>query len=182
MLDIQYQIDAGAATSVIVYIASDSSIQDALNTITRAITRKSHLPAAVVIGWDYMTDYTAAIAMNQGHNLTFTQVNEDFYRLLNIEPDRRNGYLNNAQRRFEFPNVWNRTGLYIHASFVNNIDGGYLSHGDEFYTSPSKQYKVEYPISTFFFETSFDGYHKVPLPYENFIVELSFLIDVEDYY
>jgi hypothetical protein len=104
--------------------------------------------------------------------------------LMNVPRSQWTGYTGGmAQNQMHvWTNVWDRQDLFIHASFVGNTAAGFLSRGYEFYSNLSKIYQVEYPQSTFFFEVSFDGVHKVQLPYENFIVELSFIIDVNDYH
>jgi hypothetical protein len=33
----------------------------------------------------------------------------------------------------------------------------------------------------FIIETSLDGYHKIPMPYENWILELALILDADDY-
>jgi hypothetical protein len=86
-----------------------------------------------------------------------------------------------ADRGVEFKNVWNRRGLFLHASFVSNSAVGYLGRDGEFYTEPSKMYPVENPAPTFSIETSIDGYNRIALPYVNWIVELSFILDADEY-
>jgi hypothetical protein len=82
--------------------------------------------------------------------------------------------------KWTFQNVWNRTNLFIHASFVTYTSYGYLGRGNEFYTKPSKIYAFNDPHQ-FFFEVSFDGIHKTILRYENFIVELALILDSRRY-
>jgi hypothetical protein len=177
---INFKIDNSAVVAATISITSDVTIQDALSSI--ASKMKKATGGLTEFEWAY-DDHRVILGSKMGQSsITFTAVEDAFWEMMNVEPARRNDYVNVAAPIHLFPNVWDRSSLYIHASFVNNTAGGFLSRGDEFYSSPSKQYKVEYPISTFFFETSFDGYHKIALPYENFIVELSFLIDVENYY
>jgi hypothetical protein len=177
---IRFRIDQGAAHNIKIWASPDTTLLDTVEMIRRQMVREAHLNRDE-IEWLY-TDNEVQIGTTAGHTIEILNAGDDFFEMMNVEEARRAGYLNNPQQMLSFPNVWNRTDLYIHASFVNNTAAGFLSRGNEFYTSPSKQYKVEYPISTFFFETSFDGYHKIPLPYENFIGELSFLIDVDNYY
>jgi hypothetical protein len=79
-----------------------------------------------------------------------------------------------------FENVWDRKTLFLHASFVTNTTSGYLGRGGEFYPKPSKMYRHD-NRPDFFVETSLDGYHPVKLPYENWILELSCILDADDY-
>jgi hypothetical protein len=83
---------------------------------------------------------------------------------------------------FLFPNVRSRqTGdIFLHASFVSNSTAGYLGRDPEFYTKPSKMYPDD-GQNFFYIETSLDGYNRISLPYENFIVELTYIIDADDY-
>jgi hypothetical protein len=80
-----------------------------------------------------------------------------------------------------FNNVWDRRDLYIHASFVNYTSFGYLGRDGEFYPKPSKIYDFAWQPMQFYFQVSFDGMSPVALPYENFEVELSFIIDTKKY-
>jgi hypothetical protein len=178
---IRFLLNALGPYYAFVSITSDFTTEDAMTYICKRMHRAAGRPNFIELTGSYI-DGAAMIEAQWPNTITIQAADPQFWGLLNVEPARRPAYLNNAQTVFNFPNVWNRHDLFIHASFVNNTAGGFLSRGDEFYTSPSKQYKVEYPISTFYFETTTDGFHKIALPYENFIVELSFLIDVEDYY
>jgi hypothetical protein len=105
---------------------------------------------------------------------------EELRRLLNIRdalpPD-----LEEPAMDHSFPEVWNRKELFIHGSFVTSSAQGYLGRGGEFYTQPNKVYYTDFPTKQFYLEVSFDGYTPVQLPYENFIVELIFMIDEEDH-
>jgi hypothetical protein len=77
-----------------------------------------------------------------------------------------------------FKNVRNRRTLFLHASFVPH--GSYLGRGGEWFPAPSKIYPD--PQEQFFYvELSFDGYKRVALPYENFLLELSFIIDYSSF-
>jgi hypothetical protein len=83
---------------------------------------------------------------------------------------------------FEYPNVWDRRELFIHASFVTYTSFRYLGRTGEFYTKPSKIYDFHDSSSRlFFFQVSFDGMNIVNLFYENFIVELSLILDSRRY-
>jgi hypothetical protein len=76
-----------------------------------------------------------------------------------------------------YANVWNRWELFIHSSFVVYTSYGYLGRSGEFYTKPSKIYDFTYDTRLFYFQISFDGFKPVNLLYENFIVELSLILD-----
>jgi hypothetical protein len=83
---------------------------------------------------------------------------------------------------FEYPNVWDRRELFIHASFVTYTSFQYLGRTGEFYTKPSKIYDFHDSSSRlFYFQVSFDGMNIVNLFYENFIVELSLILDSRRY-
>jgi hypothetical protein len=106
---------------------------------------------------------------------------DDILKLLNYPIDNRDqlyGY--NRTRKLIFPNVPSREGIFLHASFVTHTSGGYLGRSGEFYPKPSKIYSDD-GQAYFYIETSLDGYHRIPLPYENFTLELTFIIDTNDY-
>jgi hypothetical protein len=112
---------------------------------------------------------------------TMTLNNNDFMELFNLEPKAK-AELTAAKTRYEMKDVRPRKAqdVFLHASFVTNSTSGYLGRDGEFYEKPSKVYPDD-GQSFFFIETSLDGYTRTPLPYENFIVELIFIIDSENY-
>jgi hypothetical protein len=109
--------------------------------------------------------------------------NNDLLKLFNYPWASKDAFYGpNAKWSIEmyFNNVWNRDTLFIHASFVNNTMSCYLGRDGEFYTTPSKIYPDD--RQTYFtLRVSLDGYHEIELPYEKFIVELTFIIDSDDY-
>jgi hypothetical protein len=80
---------------------------------------------------------------------------------------------------FLFKNVWNRRDLYFHASFVNHTAFNYLGKAGDFYMEPNKLYKADGITQEFFLEMSLDGMTPVDLPFEDFDVELSLIVDTE---
>jgi hypothetical protein len=118
----------------------------------------------------------------------FGDTNEfiDFNRLMNIPidimPDDYVKHVNTVNTAaWRFTNVWNRRDLYIHASFVNYTAYQYLGRSGEFYMKPSKIYDFNLQPIGFYFEVSFDGMNTVELLHENFIVELTLILDSKRY-
>jgi hypothetical protein len=105
---------------------------------------------------------------------------ENILKFLNVSPNDFQSYFINLEDKKVFNNVWNRKVLFLHASFVSDTTAGYLGRGGEFYPKPSKMYKHD-NSPHFFIETSFDGYNKVPLYWENWILELTLIHDAEEY-
>jgi hypothetical protein len=110
-------------------------------------------------------------------------VNNDLLRLLNFPIERKAeiyGVSTNAP--FHFPNVRSRQqgDIFLHSSFVSSTTAGYLGRDPEFYPKPNKMY-VDDGQNFFYIETSLDGYNRVPLPYEKFILELTYIIDADNY-
>jgi hypothetical protein len=116
-------------------------------------------------------------------------IDNDFFKLMNCYPipdkdQKMNITLLNNQPcigEIIFSNVWNRSDLFIHASFVHYSSFNYLGRGGEFYYKPSKIFQFVEGSSQFSINVSFDGCHYVPLPYENFIIELSFIVNTQHY-
>jgi hypothetical protein len=108
---------------------------------------------------------------------------DPFFEMMNVAPTDRDRYkdVEHCKYDYDFPNVWNRRELFLHASFVTSSAQGYLGRGGEFYTQPNKIYYTDFPTKQFFVEVSLDGYHPLPLRYENWILELTFLIDEEEH-
>jgi hypothetical protein len=107
--------------------------------------------------------------------------NDDLLRLFNYPLDKKTDvYTTNVS--FDFPNVISRDiqDIFLHASFVSNSTSGYLGRGGEFYPKPSKIYPDD-GQGYFIIETSLDGHTPIQMPYEDFIIELTFIIDSETY-
>jgi hypothetical protein len=105
---------------------------------------------------------------------------DSFYKLMNWDPEKEvkwNEMMSGKQVRF--PNVWNRQDLYFHGSFVNHTAFNYLGKAGDFYPEPSKLYKADNSTQEFFLEISLDGMTPIDLPYEDFDVELSLIVDTE---
>jgi hypothetical protein len=108
-------------------------------------------------------------------------INPFFCELFNIHDHSLREELKQFKTMHVFHNVWDRRDLFIHGSFVTSSAQGYLGRHGEFYTQPNKIYYTDFPTKQFYLEVSFDGFRPVELPYENFIVELIFLIDEEEH-
>jgi hypothetical protein len=109
--------------------------------------------------------------------------NDDLLKLLNFPLERAAEFYGIEHSKIlTFKNVRSREpqDIFLHASFVPNTTAGYLGRGGEFYPKPSKTYSDD-GQNFFYIETSLDGYNRVSLPYENFILELSFIIDSDNY-
>jgi hypothetical protein len=111
--------------------------------------------------------------------------NDDFLEMLNVPKSQipttyGDDCAKDAPLTFKGVRLREHQDLFIHGSFVTNTNSGYLGRGGEFYDTPSKMYPDD-GQSFFYLETSLDGYHKIELPYEKFIVELTFIIDSDQY-
>jgi hypothetical protein len=84
-------------------------------------------------------------------------------------------------KNWVFNDVWNREELFLHASFVTYTAFQYLGRGGEFYTKPSKIYDFNFGQQQFWIQLSFDGSSLKKVYYENFIIELSLLLDSKNY-
>jgi hypothetical protein len=107
---------------------------------------------------------------------------DDILKLFNFPLERAAEFYTDQTKLFIFNNVRSRqTGdIFLHASFVSNSTAGYLGRDPEFYSKPSKMYADD-GQNFFYIETSLDGYNKINLPYENFILELVYIIDSDNY-
>jgi hypothetical protein len=167
---------------LLVNIPTNYSIQEALGAIM-ALSRK--------VGFGVSgTNPTLLAIYDAEHTVTFVLVNaaseavdfeihcedDDFWHMLNTTkptPSTVSG------DEIEFKNVWDRKTLFLHSSFVSNTTAGYVGRGGEFYPKPSKMYKTD--TQEFYVETSLDGYRPIPLPYENWILELALIVDADEY-
>jgi hypothetical protein len=109
----------------------------------------------------------------------------DFWSLLNVSDPAEQAayYVARPLNPWVFKDVWDRTGLYIHASFVTHTAFNYLGKDGDFYDNLSKIYSMDNVGSpNFYFQVSYDGMCPVELSAEDFEVELSFITDIEDYH
>jgi hypothetical protein len=86
-------------------------------------------------------------------------------------------------KTYSFSNVWDRRPqrLFFHASFVNHTQFGYLGQSGDFYPKPNKIYTADNSTQDFYFWASLDGITPIELLYEDFMIELAFILDTEDY-
>jgi hypothetical protein len=135
-------------------------------------------PTLVAQYYDHVVVFYIHDPTDPAVKLQLDSNNTEFWELLNVDP-----YPPALQTPFvvshSFQNVWDRKTLFLHASFVTSTTAGYLGRGGEFYPKPSKMYRTAGP--DFYIETSLDGYHPLPMPYENWILELTCILDADDY-
>jgi hypothetical protein len=136
------------------------------------------------IEFSWQVGINAAAPLNYDFNIDMDLVGVDFHRVFNQPLPFADASLNftmlNGQAPkawFNYKDVWNRRELFIHSSFVVYTSYGYLGRSGEFYTKPSKIYDFTYDTRLFYFQVSFDGFKPVLLRYENFIIEVSLILD-----
>jgi hypothetical protein len=158
-------------------IPSDYTLEEALSTMIQLLKKVSNL------GWSFTYDENNTVNIDCAGGLWYadTGTGIEFWQLMNVSTVNPISRDPTNPNRIIFRNVWNRRVLFIHASFVTSSSQGYLGRGGEFYTQPNKLYYADFPSRQFYLEVSLDGYHPVPLPNENFIVELVFMIDEQDH-
>jgi hypothetical protein len=127
----------------------------------------------------FARDYQIGLAEEKPGDLN------DFFELMNVPVDKRNAYMtiSPGDLDFQFPNVWSRIpqNLYFHASFVNHTQFNYLGQEGDFYPKPSKIYTADNLPQECYFWVSLDGMTPNTLEFEDFLVELAFIIDSQDY-
>jgi hypothetical protein len=80
-----------------------------------------------------------------------------------------------------FPNVWDRKDICVHANFVNNSAFHFLGRDGDFFPAPSKIFYQNFTGNDFEIYLTRDGVNPLELPYQDFAIELSFLIDRNHY-
>jgi hypothetical protein len=129
-------------------------------------------------------EHTVRMSVSRANNdplnwiLLWSDGSADFYKLVNSTITYIFDQTYDQDTVLTFNNVWNRRHLFLSASFVPR--SGFLGRGGEFHNVLSKYYK-DVDEQFFYIEVSFDGFRKVSLPYENFLLELSFVLDYNDY-
>jgi hypothetical protein len=84
--------------------------------------------------------------------------------------------------RWDFANVWDRTSFCLHASFVQYTSDQFLGRSGEFYAKISKIYDYNTNAgSQFWVQISFNGRDCVSLPYENFMLQLACIMNINNF-
>jgi hypothetical protein len=175
-----------------------TNLGEALSTICRQINQKlrADMPGLLLaralysavsreaviqfypLGTHALTEFTIRM-VNTGNT-------DDFFDMMNVPTSQRADYFVApvpTTGLFTFPNVWDRypEHLYFHASFVNHTQFNYLGQHGDFYSKPSKIYTADNLPSECYFWISIDGMTPIVLPFEEFLIELAFIIDSTDY-
>jgi hypothetical protein len=173
-------------------IPSNYSIQEALSAISmqlrKAYDKDDLTKGGLIFNLEYFPyGFTVVIQVYDIdgitlHDFTIESDNDGFLMLMNYPLEDKKEIYDTLFETMVFNNVRPRKegDVFLHASFVSNSTAGYLGRGGEFYPKPSKMYSDD-TQSYFFIETSLDGYNRIPLPHENIILELAFVIDSESY-
>jgi hypothetical protein len=174
-----------------IQIPSYYNIQEALSTIKLEIGKNTAFRAEkIYFAYKYDPSSTT-VQLTFGFGVTggstyqhmkLTFVNDDFFKLFNIPLKDKARLADGSVTAYSIAVIRprERQDLFLHASFVGNTTANYLGRSGEFYPSPSKMYPDD-GQSYFYIETSIDGYNRIPLEYDNWILELTFIIDSEEY-
>jgi hypothetical protein len=168
-------------------IPSKYSIDQALSTISKTVNKvlPSTFPSKLCYGWNCEKN-TASLFLreNDGSDPTGHMMIEaaqpQFKWLFNIAEADIDTVLAQMDE-WVFPEVWDRKKIFVHASFVNNAAFHYLGTDGEFYTTPSKIYHQNFTGNDFEVYLSTDGVRPIDIPYQDFSIELSLLIDRKHY-
>jgi hypothetical protein len=173
--------------TIFISIPSKYSIDQALSAICKTVNKvlPSHFPSKLDYSWE-ATSLTASLFLrdNDGSEptgfLQIESVGDGFKFLFNIPDADLPEHLQQTQR-WTFRNVWDRKNIFFHASFVSNSSFHYLGTNGEFYTSPSKIYYQNFTGNDFEVYLTVDGVNPLVLYYQDFSIELSFIIDRNHY-
>jgi hypothetical protein len=187
-MELRFQFD-GITTDVTIFISVPAkyTIDQAMSAIAKTVNRvlPAQFPSQLCYAW-LLEDNQAQLFLRDkdglvptGH-LQIRHVDVGFQFLFNIANDELPDVYA-ALDHWEFTNVWDRKKIFVHASFVNNSSFHYLGTDGEFYTTPSKIYHQNITGNDFEVYLTTNGYTPIPLPYQDFSIELSFLIDRKHY-
>jgi hypothetical protein len=183
------ETDPGHIVPINVQIPAGYNIYQALSTIKTSFEREKPAElAAVVMVFSY-NEAQSLVALQilraMSWKINSASDNDQLLMLLNVPLENKQAFyatLTQTNQKRLFKNVRPRESrdIFLHASFVSNSTSGYLGRGGEFYPKPSKIYADD-GQSFFYIELSFDGHSRCELPYENFILELAFITDSDNY-
>jgi hypothetical protein len=188
--------DAGATTTfkIFITIPPHYTIEQALSAIAKTFNKGKPSATVYKMCYSFMPDTkTAKLFMTDLAGLapavmtTITAVDDGFWELFNVQPADRAKYLAvpapgvSMTNSWEFPNVWDRKDICVHASFVNNAAFHFLGRHGDFFPTPSKIYYQNFTGNDFEVYLTRDGVNPLELPFQDFAIELSFLIDRNHY-
>ena len=160
------------------------------NIIAEAIDGTGYDGKQVSVTFEYdPVSYNATIAFNAlptmgqvENNLLEHSVRIQFYvggEIFGVE----NGYSITLQpnQNHKFTNVWDRSNIFVHASFVNGTSFQYLGRNGDFFPKPSKMWSFTGNSTEFVIYLSQDGKRPIDVAYVSFIVELTFIYSNSEY-
>jgi hypothetical protein len=178
------------ATQVEIFldIPEKYSIDQALSAICKTVNKviPKGFPSKLCYAWDSETMVASLFLRNNNGDpptgeMDILEVGEGFSRLFNVPSDDRMDELLEDTQSWSFPDVWDRKNILVHASFVTNSSFHYLGTNGEFYTSPSKIYYQNFTGNDFEVFLSVNGVTPLALYYQEFSIELSFIVDRKHY-
>ena len=81
----------------------------------------------------------------------------------------------------EFPNLWSRSDIFVHASFVSGTSFQYLGRNGDFFPKPSKMWSFTGNSTEFQMWLTQDGKKPIDVKDVSFIVELTFIYSNSEY-
>jgi hypothetical protein len=183
-MSLRFQWDGNTQdVQIFLSIPKKYSIDQAMSAIAKTVNKvlPAAFPSQLCYGW-FLESNEAQLFLREkdgsnptGH-LIIRHVDEGFQFLFNVT-DEELPDVYAALDRWTFIQVWDRKTIFVHASFVNNASFHYLGTDGEFYTTPSKTYYQTFTGNDFEIFLSTDGVNPISLPYQDFSIELSFMID-----
>jgi hypothetical protein len=175
--------DLEVAATIHISVPSAYTTDQALSAICKTVNKVSPagFPSNLCYAWNLMTNTASLFLLDKDGSvptggLMINHVTDGFKWLLNIRDSELPHYLARHDS-WDFAEVWDRRSIFVHASFVNNAAFHYLGTDGEFYTSPSKIYYQNFTGNDFEVYLTTDGVTPIDLPYQDFSIELSLLID-----
>jgi hypothetical protein len=185
--------------SIFITVPQKYSIEGALSAICKTANAYPVKPNITFLhnlcySWDRATN-TAKLFLKRenggdpftNYSVQITSVDDGFWELFNVRvsgPKETDGprttYLTKTNE-WVFPSVWDRKDVCVHASFVNNAAFHYLGRDGYFYPIPSKVFYQNFTDNDFEVYLTRDGVTPLNLLFQEFSIELSFLIDRNHY-
>ena len=81
----------------------------------------------------------------------------------------------------KFENIWDRSNIFLHASFVNGTSFQYLGRNGDFFPKPSKMWSFTGNSTEFELYLTQDGKRPIDVKEVSFIVELTFIYSNSEY-
>jgi hypothetical protein len=182
---------SGLDTKIYITVPSYYTIEQALSAITKTFNKARPEHSIYKMCYAFLSDTNTARLFitdlagtpisSETLEIIIDSADDGFFELFNVYSEFDKARIITSYNKWESSNVWDRKDICVHASFVNNSAFHFLGRDGDFFPQPSKIFYQNMTGNDFEIYLTRDGVNPLDLPFQDFAVELSFLIDRNHY-